>query len=147
MEAEDELHLRRQVQAGAVLLEMIEDCSDPDAGVKRPGDAQLLDPCQFDVSQDEVTSTYLNCADEDLVGCYGCPAVLHPSHSGETVVLRKSFDVRFLVKARVAHEIEGPYVVRLFNGIREDHNGGASDGRPSEVDTKTSHDKRLVESL
>ena len=57
VEAEDELHPRGLVQAGAVFLEVIEVCSDQDAGVKHPGDAQLLDPCRFNVGQDEVSST------------------------------------------------------------------------------------------
>ena len=68
VEAEDEFYPHGPVQAGALLLEVIEDGSDQDAGVKRPGDAQLLDPRQLDVGQDEVLRTYLDCANEALVG-------------------------------------------------------------------------------
>ena len=117
---------------------MAEDCSDQDAGVKRPGNAQLLDPCRFNVGQDEVSSTYLNCADAALVGRPGCPAVLNLSHFEETVVLQKLFDVRVVVGARVTHEIEGPYVLRLVDDSGEDHSVGASGGRPSEGDATTS---------
>ena len=147
MEAEDEFYSRRMVQAGAVLLEVVEDFYDRDSGLKRPGDAQLLDPHLFDVGQDEVSSTYLNCANADLVGRPGCPAVLHPSHLGETVVLRDSFDVWVLVGARVAHEVEGPSVVCLVYGFGEEHARGTASVRPSEGDAKGAHDERLVESL
>ena len=68
-------------------------------------------------------------------------------HLGEKVFLRESFDVRVLVGARVAHEIEGPSVVCPVDGIGEDHAGGADVGHPSEGDAKNAHDKRLVESL
>ena len=87
MEAKDELYPRKPFQAGAVLLEVTEDGSDREAGVERPRDAQLLDPRQFDVDQDEVLRTYLDCANAALVSCPGCPAVLDPSHLGETAVL------------------------------------------------------------
>ena len=80
VEADDDFYPRGPVQAGAVLIEVIKDCSDPDAGVKRLRDAQLLDPRRFNVGQDEVLSTYLNCADAALVGCSVWQAVLHPSH-------------------------------------------------------------------
>ena len=59
VEAEDEFYPRGPIQAGAVLLELIDDCSDRDAGVKRPRDAQHLDPRRFDVGQDEVSGNYL----------------------------------------------------------------------------------------
>ena len=42
MEAEDEFHSCRPVKAGSVLLEVVEDCSDVDAGVEGAGDAQIL---------------------------------------------------------------------------------------------------------
>ena len=87
VEAEDELHPHGPVYAGAVLLEVVEDCSDRDAGVKRPGDAQLLDPRRFDVRQDKVVHTHLNFVDAALVGRPSCSAVFHPAHFGDTVVL------------------------------------------------------------
>ena len=55
--AKDEFYPRRPVQARAVLLKVVKDCPDRDAVVKRPGDAQLLDPRRFDVGQDEVLRT------------------------------------------------------------------------------------------
>ena len=39
-----------------------------DAGVENPGDAQLLDPRQFDVGQDEVSCTDFDRANSALVG-------------------------------------------------------------------------------
>ena len=148
VEAEDDLHPRGPVNAGAVLLEVVEDCSDRDAGVKRPGDAQLLDPRQFDVVQYEVTRTHLNCADTALVGRPGCPAVFHPTHFGDMVVLRKSFDGQVVIGTRVANEDEGhSLVVCLVDGIGEDHAGGAAGGRPSEGDAEGAHNECLVESL
>ena len=93
VEAEDEFYPRGPVQAGAVLLEVIEDGSDRDAGVERPRDAQLLDPHQFGVGQDEVSRPYLNRANTALVGRPGCSAIIHPSHLGETVVLEEPFNV------------------------------------------------------
>ena len=84
---------------------MVEDCSDQDAGVKCPGDAQLLDPRQLDVGQDEVARTHLNCTDAALVGRPGCPAVFHPANFCETVVLRKYFDGRVVIGTRVVHEV------------------------------------------
>ena len=147
MESKDEFYPRGPVQAGAVPLEVIKDCSDRYAGVKRPRDAQLLDPRRFDVGQDEVSSTYLDCANAALVGSPGCPAVLRPLHLGDTVVLQESLDVWVVVGVRVAHEVEGPSVVRLVDGFREDHGIGAAGGRPSEGDAKGAHDERLIESL
>ena len=146
-EAKDELHPRGPVQAGALLLEVVEDFSDQDACVKRPGDAQLLDPRQFEVGQDEVARTHLNCADLALVGRPGFPAVFHPAHFGKTVVLWKSFDGRVVIGPRVAHEIESSPVVRLVYGIGEDHAGGAAGSLPSEGDAMGAHDERLVELL
>ena len=147
LEAEDEFYPRGLVQARDVLLEVVEDCSNRDVGVKRPGDAQLLDPCRFDIGQNEVSRTYLNCAYAALVCHTGCPAVFHPTHFLETVVLRKSFDVRVIIGARVPHEIEGSPVVRLVDGIGEDHAGGAAGGCTNEGDAKGAHDERLVELL
>ena len=103
VEAGDEFYPRRPVQARAVLLEVFEDFSDRDAGVKCPGDAQLLDPRRFNVGQDEVSSTYLDCANAALVGRPGCPSVLHPSYIGETIVLQNPSDVWVVVRAHVAH--------------------------------------------
>ena len=65
------------------------------------------------------------------------------------------FDLRVVVRTRVAHEIEGPSEIRLVDGIEEDHSGGAAEGAakgaagscPSEGDAKGAHDERLVESL
>ena len=91
--------------------------------------------------------TYLDCVNAALVGRYGCPAALHPSHLGETVVLREPFYVWVVVRARVAREVEGPSVVRLVDGFGGDHAGGAASGRPSEVDAEGAHDERLVDSL
>ena len=105
VEAEDELHPRGPVKAGAFLLEVVEDCSDRDAGVKLTRDVQLLDPRRFDVGQDEVARNHLNCADVALVGHPSCPAVFHPAHFGETFVLRKSFDVRVVIGMRATHEV------------------------------------------
>ena len=147
MEAEDEFYPRGTVQAGAVLLEVIEDGSDRDAGVERPGDAQLLDPRRFNVGQDEVSHTYLDRANEALVGRTGCPVVLHPLHLGETIVFRESSDVWVVVGAHVAHEVEGPPVVRLVEGFGEDHAGGAAGGHPSGGEDECAHDEPLVESL
>ena len=147
VEAEDEFYPRGPVQDGAVLLEVVEDCSDRDAGVKRPGDAQLLDPRRFDNCQDKFSSTYLDCMNAALVGRPSCQAVLHPSHLGETVVLQKSFDVWVVVGARFVHEVKVPSVIRLVDGFGEDRARSAAGGRPSEGDTKGAHDKRLVELL
>ena len=91
VEAEDDLHPCGPVKAGSVLLDVAEDCYDRDAGVKRPGDAQLLDSRRFDVGQYEVARIHLNCVDVALVGHPGCPDVFHPAHFGETVVLSKVF--------------------------------------------------------
>ena len=44
LEAEDEFYPLGLVQDGSVLLEVVEDCSERDAGVKIPKDTQLLDP-------------------------------------------------------------------------------------------------------
>ena len=134
MEADDEFYPRGPIQAGAVLLEVIEDGSDRDAGVERPGDAQLLDPRRFNVGQDEVSCAYFDCVNSDLVGCPGCLSVFHPLHLGETVVLRDLLDVRVVVRACIAHEVEGPSVVRLLDGFGENHAGGAASGHPSEGD-------------
>ena len=68
MEAEDEFYPRWQIKAGAVLLKVIEDGSDRDAGVECPGDAQLLDPHQFDVGQDEVSCADFDRTNSALVG-------------------------------------------------------------------------------
>ena len=108
VEAEYKFYPRGPVQAGAVLLEVIEDCSYQDSGVKRPGDAQLLDPRRFDVGQDEVLRTYLDCANAALVGRPGYPAVIHPSHLGEKVFLLEPFNVWVVVRARIAHEVKVP---------------------------------------
>ena len=80
MDAEYELYPCRPVQAGAVLLEVIKDGSDRDAGVERPGDAQLLDPRQFDVGQDEVSCADFDHANTALVGRPDGPSVFHTSH-------------------------------------------------------------------
>ena len=145
MEAKDEFYPHGPVQARAALLEVIEDCYDRDAGVKRPVDAHLLDPRRFDVGQDEVFRTYLDCANAALVGLTGCPAVLHLSHLGKTVVLQEPFDVWVVAGARVAHEVEGPSVVCLVDVFGEDHAGGAASGCPSEGDAEGAHNERLVE--
>ena len=73
--------------------------------------------------------------------------MLHPVHFGETVVLRKYFDGRVVIGTRVAHEVKGSPVVRLVDGIKEDHARGAAGARPSEGDAEGAHDERLVEFL
>ena len=80
MEAEDEFYPHELIETGAVLLEVIKDGSDRDAGVERPGDAQLLDPRQFDVGQDEVSCADFDHANTALVGRPDGPSVFHTSH-------------------------------------------------------------------
>ena len=148
LEDKDELHPRGLVKAGAVILEVVEDCSYWDASVKRPGEAHLLEPRQLDVGHDEVARTHLNCADTALVGRPDCPSVFHPSNFGETVVLQKSFDGRVVIGTRVAHEVKGHSpVVRLVDGIGEDHSRGVAGSRSSEGDAEGAHHERLVELL
>ena len=106
MEVEDDLNPCGPVKARVVLLKLVEDCSDRNAGVKRPRDTQLLDPRRFDIGQDEVVRTHLNCADATLVERPGCPAVFHPTLFGETVILRNYFDGLVVIGMRVVHEVE-----------------------------------------
>ena len=42
MEAKDELHARGPAEAGSVLLKVVKDCADGDAGVEGAGDVQLF---------------------------------------------------------------------------------------------------------
>ena len=63
-----------------MLIEVVKDCADRDAGVEDSGDAHLLDPHQFDVGQDEVAQPYLDGADATLVSRPRRPAVLDSAH-------------------------------------------------------------------
>ena len=44
-------------------------------------------------------------------------------------------------------KLNAPPVVRLVDGIGEDHSGVTAGGRPCEGDAKGAHDERLIESL
>ena len=148
MEAEDEFHARGPVKARSVLLEVVEHRVNGNAGVEGAGGAQLFDPHQFDVGQNEVARPRPDGAYAALVGRPRCPAVLNTAHHRRAVVLCEVLYGVFVVCTRGAHEVErcAP-VVRFVDRIREDYSVGAAGGCPSEGEAEEADDKHLVEPL